>query len=178
MTRFVALLRGINVGGHRVKMDHLRALFIDMGFEDVSTFIASGNVLFTAEADDGQAVTARIEGALADSLGYGVETFLRTPEELRAVIDFTPPGHDEARSLYVAFLKNEPDGAMRARFDEIGSPRDRFTFHGREIYWSIDGKLSESPLFTGSALDKAFGDVRSTTRNITSLRRLVAKAEA
>lgn len=177
MPRYVALLRGINVGGHRVKMDRLRELFVGMDFEDVSTFIASGNVIFTDDSDDAEALAGRIEQGLADALGYGVETFIRSPEELADAVRFDPPEHEEGRALYVIFLKAPPDAAVRARFAEIDSQTDRFTFSGREIYWSIEGKLSDSPLFA-KGLGKAIGDATTTSRNTTSLRRLVAKLES
>lgn len=176
MPRHIALLRGINVGGHRVKMNRLRDLFREMGFAEVSTFIASGNVIFSDDSRDVDELTGRIERHLAEALGYDVETFLRSPERLAEVVDFEPPGHDEGRALYVVFLKAPADAGMRKRFAEIDSESDRFTFSEREIYWSIAGKLSESPLFR-SGLGKAIGDASTTARNTTSLRRLVAKLE-
>jgi uncharacterized protein (DUF1697 family) len=174
----VALLRGINVGGHRVKMAELRALFAAMGFADVETFIASGNVLFRTADHDDDAVAARIERDLEEALGYGVPTFLRTRDALSAVVDAEPridfgdDVADDARSTYVVFLDAATDTDMRGRFDEISSAYDRFTFREREIYWSMPGKLSASPLFQ-RGLDRALGDVRSTTRNMTTVRRLL-----
>src|SRR4051794_1405623 len=90
MKRYVAFLRGINVGGHRVKMDHLRDLFTALGFSNVTTFIASGNVIFDTPAPDVSAIESRIEGHLKASLGYEVDTFLRTPAELATVVAFRP----------------------------------------------------------------------------------------
>lgn len=177
MPRHIALLRGINVGGHRVKMDRLRELFVQLGFGDVSTFIASGNVVFTDDSDDTDALEVRIQEYLADELGYGVETFIRSPEQLAEVVRFQPPGHADGRSLYVVFLKEAADAAMRARFAEIDSESDRFTFSDRQIYWSIAGKLSESPLFT-KGIGNAVGSASTTSRNKTSLLKLVAKLES
>jgi uncharacterized protein (DUF1697 family) len=173
----IALLRGINVGGHRVKMDRLRALFADMGFRGVETFIASGNVIFSSEASDQAALADRIEHGLREGLGYAVPTFMRTPSEVEAVAGYDPrTGHADSPdgSLYVVFLKQPPDDAMRARFTPLESSFDRFVFDGREIYWSMAGKLSASPLF-GTGLEKAVGAAPCTLRNITSVRRLVDK---
>jgi uncharacterized protein (DUF1697 family) len=173
----IALLRGINVGGHRVKMDRLRALFADMGFRGVETFIASGNVIFSSEASDQAALADRIEQALQEGLGYAVPTFMRTPSEVEAVAGYDPrTGHADSPdgSLYVVFLKQPPDNAMRARFTPLESSFDRFAFDGREIYWSMAGKLSASPLF-GTGIEKAVGAAPCTLRNITSVRRLVDK---
>ena len=174
MHRYVALLRGLNVGGHRVKMDHLRSLFQEMGHADVATFIASGNVIFSTSSDDVAAHEASIEAQLQEALGYEVATFVRTPEELQDVGAFEWVGQGSEDSVYVTFTK-EPVGAeVRHVLTGLESETDRFEFRGREMYWLIRGKLSESPLF-GGAVTKAMKGVPNTARNMTSLRKLLAK---
>lgn len=180
MSRSIAFLRGINVGGHRVKMDRLRELFEELGFSDVETFIASGNVIFTANSSDPADLEREIERHLERQLGYDVATFIRSPRELAAIATFEPfaPWGEEGSddSLYVIFLPAPPDAELRERFDDLGTPMDDFQFSGREIYWLIRGKLSDSPLF-GAGLAKATGKVPNTMRNMTTLRRLVAMYE-
>ena len=78
MTVYIAFLRAINVGGRTVKMDRLRGLFEHLGYADVETFIASGNVIFQSPAEDTRALEQQIEAHLAASLGYEVATFVRT----------------------------------------------------------------------------------------------------
>ena len=90
MARYIAFLRAINVGGRTVKMDRLRELFEAMKFTDVSTFIASGNVVFNAPGKDPVVLETRIEKHLQQSLGYEVATFLRTPSELATMATFEP----------------------------------------------------------------------------------------
>ena len=85
MTRYVAFLRGLNVGGHTVKMDALRKHFEDLGFENVSTFIASGNVIFETKDAKPAALEKKIEQALERALGYEVATFLRTDKEVAQI---------------------------------------------------------------------------------------------
>ncbi len=175
MPRFIALLRGINVGGHRVKMDHLRALFGEMGHTDVATFIASGNVIFSSTSDDPSALEAGIEEHLRAALGYDVPTLIRTPTELEAVASFErleDEGPED--SVYVMFTEEPVEDAVRSALQGLESDMDGFEFRGREIYWLIRGKLSESPLFGGD-VSKAMRGVPHTTRNLTSLRKLVAK---
>jgi uncharacterized protein (DUF1697 family) len=178
MSQYVALLRGINVGGHRVKMDRLRALFEEMGFANVSTFIASGNVIFSESSDDVGSLIDRIERRLAQRLGYDVPTFIRSPAELEAIAAFEPAdaggSEPSTSSVYVILLGTPPDDDLRSTLSGLGSEMDEFRFSGREIYWLIQGKLSESPLF-GSGLEKATRGVPTTTRNITTIRRLVTK---
>ena len=176
--RYVALLRGINVGGHRVKMAHLRGLFDELRFDDVETLIASGNVIFSADTSDVGALRDKIEHHLKRELGYEVATFIRSSAELEEIAAFEPTGHDvregTVSSLYVIFLAANATDDMRSGFAGLSSEMDQFTISGREIYWLIHGKMSESPLFA-TGLEKATGKVPTTTRNMTTIRRLVAK---
>jgi uncharacterized protein (DUF1697 family) len=182
---YIAFLRGINVGGHRVKMDRLRGLFREMGFEGVSTVVASGNVLFEADSDDIGSLRQTIEGGLESALGYAVETFLRTPERLSEVGDHGPTSHstgpgaedDSGTAHYVLFLHHSASARLQAALTELESDTDRFTFDGNEIHWWIQGKMSESPLF-GGALDRALGGVPYTMRNMNTVGRIVAKIRA
>ena len=173
--RYTALLRGLNVGGHRVKMDHLRGLFEEMGFSAVSTFIASGNVLFEAAAGEpAAALEARIERHLEAALGYAVATFLRTPEELAAAAALRPfDGVEDGggRTLMVSFHKEPPDAALRARLDALRTPTDDFRVHAREVYWLTGPRMSESPV--GPQVTKALG--AGTMRNATTVRKLAEK---
>ncbi|MEP6916296.1 MAG: DUF1697 domain-containing protein, partial [Acidobacteriota bacterium] len=110
MTRYVAFLRAINVGGHVVKMDHLRALFEAMGAANVETLIASGNVIFDTARRNPAALERQIEVGLRQALGYQVTTFLRTLPEVAAVAAHSPfgPSEAEADARYVGFLKSAP----------------------------------------------------------------------
>lgn len=86
MTTFIALLRGINVGGHRVKMEQLRALFSELGFANIRSFIQSGNIFFDTSEADPVALASRIEAHLRAKLGYQVPVMLRTPAQLNEVL--------------------------------------------------------------------------------------------
>ena len=88
MPRYFALLRGINVGGHRVKMDRLRELVEALAFEQVETFIASGNVIFSSPSCDVPATEERIARHLQGALGYEVTTFIRSQSELDSIAAF------------------------------------------------------------------------------------------
>ena len=90
MPRYIAFLRAINVGGHTVKMDRLRQHFESLGFANVETFIASGNVVFETTAMDTAALETRIAAALHAALGYEVATFIRTEAELSGIAEYQP----------------------------------------------------------------------------------------
>ncbi len=175
MPRYFALLRGINVGGHRVKMDRLRELVEVLGFEHVETFIASGNVIFSSVSRDVPAMEERIARRLREALGYEVPTLIRTQSELESIATFEPsePALTD-QSVYVIFLTEAAGVDLRRNLDSLSTDTDRFEFAGREAYWLIRGKLSESPLF-GMGLTKMTGGVLTTMRNMTTIRRLVAK---
>lgn len=178
MHQYIAFLRGINVGGHRVKMDRLRALFGEMGMSDVSTFIASGNVIFRTDSDDVDAVTEQIERHLSQGLGYDVPTFLRSPTQLEEIACFAPVDHGDGeeseRSVYVVLLPTPASDELRLRFADLCTEMDQFLVSGTEVYWQIRGKLSDSPLFQ-IGLKAALQGLPTTTRNLNTLRRLAAK---
>ena len=178
MPRYFAFLRGINVGGHRIKMDRLRELVEALGFAQVETFIASGNLIFSSPSHDVDAMEGRIGDHLHAALGYEVTTRIRSQSELEAIAAFEPtePAQSD-QSMYVMLLAEEADGELRQRLDGLSTDTDCFEFSGHEVYWLIRGKVSESPLFNMN-LAKMTGGVSTTTRNLTTIWRLLAKYPA
>ena len=109
------------------------------------------------------------------TLAERVPTFIRSQSELESIATFEPsePAPTD-QSVYVIFLPEAADVELRRSLDNLRSDTDRFEFAGREAYWLIRGKLSESPLF-GVDLTKVTGRAPTTIRNMTTIRRLVAK---
>ena len=172
--RFVAFLRAINVGGHVVKMDRLRAEFEALGCRDVETFIASGNVLFTAPSDDAATLEQRIETQLDKTLGYPVATFLRTPGELAALVRNEPfSRRDASTGLYVGFLKSALSREMRDRLLAFHTDDDEFEVLGREAFWLCRTRFSDSKV-SGAKIEKALA-MPATFRNVTTVRTLALK---
>ncbi len=180
MPRFVALLRAINVGGHVVKMDRLRKIFESLGFSNVETFIASGNVIFESPTTNGKTLEKQIESRLQKSLGYEVVTFIRFASELAAIANYKPFTASEldaeSNSLYVVFLPIRPNSASRNNLMAFRTEVDDLHVHGREIYWLCRKKFSESAL-SGALLEKTIG-MPATIRNSTTIRELAAKYPA
>ena len=176
MTRYVAFLRAINVGGHNVKMERLRALFEALRFGNVETFIASGNVLFDSSSTATSAMETRIERHLEKHLGYAVATFIRPLATLASVVGghpfdtFEQAGH----ALSIGFLKHPVATADISRLTALETGYDEFHLRACEVYWLCHGKMSDSKAW-GTALDKALGGP-ATFRNITTVRKLAAKA--
>lgn|SRR5574341_394750 len=176
MTQYIAFLRAINVGGHTVKMDRLRQLFEEMGFEEVETFIASGNVVFEADGDDLRALERQIEDGLREALGYEVATFIRTEAELAAIAEhraFPQAALDAAEAFNVAFLAEPPDGESVGRLMALRTDIDDFAVNGREVYWLCRKKQSEST-FSNAVLEKTLGQ-KPTLRGISTVRKMAAK---
>jgi len=171
MPRFVALLGGVNVGGHRVTMDRLRAEVASLGFTQVRTFIASGNVIFTAP-DQGDHETV-ISAHLGAQLGWAVPTFVRPAEEVITAAELrpfgtVPPGHIHM----VAFCRTVPDPAV---LSSLADPTDLFQSSGRELHWLRGGGLTQSPI-TLTKLTRLIGP--NTTRNATTVTRLASLLRA
>lgn len=177
MPKYVAFLRAINVGGHIVKMDHLRRLFEQLGFENVETFIASGNVIFDAKSKSTNALEKKIEKCLAQELGYPVSTFLRSTDELPAIAEHKAFSESElnakGHTLYIGFLADAPGEGAKAAVKSLRNEADDFHLHGREVYWLFRRKFSESEV-SGAQLAKALG-MPTTLRNVTTVRKLAAK---
>jgi uncharacterized protein (DUF1697 family) len=163
--RHVAFLGGINVGGHRVTMDRLRAEVAALGFDEVTTFIASGNVCFSApaRADHDQLISA----GLGAALGWPVPTFVRTASEVVTAVDLRPFGDvPEGHTHMVAFCRTEPDRAIEG----LSTDHEQFQIHGHDVHWHLAGGLMSSALGLPK-LAKTLGQP-CTTRNMNSLRKL------
>jgi len=175
MPRHVAFLRAINVGGHTVKMDHLRRLFEELGLKDVETFIASGNVIFRSPAKSAS-LEAKIERHLRQALGYDVDTFIRTDDEVAAVAGYRPfKGTPEgfAGSLVVGFVRESLDTVTSRALVALRTDIDDLHVNGREVYWRTAGRQSDSTL--GNALFERTLKGKATFRNINTVTRLAAR---
>ncbi|MDQ2888952.1 MAG: DUF1697 domain-containing protein [Gemmatimonadota bacterium] len=178
MIRYVAFLRGINLGKRRVEMARLRTLFEEMGFVDVATFIASGNVLFSAAERDASKLESRIAGGLQRAQGYDVDTFVRPLSAVAAIASSHPfPDGAESDTVHVAFLHDALDARTARSLAALRTTEDRFVVHGTEYYWSCSVRTSDSKVWTLREL-KALALPSATMRNMTSVRKLVAKHQS
>ena len=178
--RYAALLRAINVGGHTVKMKELCAMFEAMRLSNVRSVIASGNVLFETRASDAAVLESRIETALRKALGYDVETFLRTPEELDALVAHDPfAAKDpvlEGHRVHVHFTRSPLTVDERKQVLALATDYDDFAVFGREIYWRTRGNSSDSTI-TPAMWGRAFKRP-TTARNVTTVKKLAEKLRA
>jgi uncharacterized protein (DUF1697 family) len=179
MTTWIALLRGINVGGsRRVPMADLRAALEGIGLDDVRTYIVSGNVVFRSRRSNAAALTRAIETAIERRFGFPVAVVLRTAAEMRAVLaaDPIPDGSaaDPARR-YAVFLSTDPSPDRLAAIDPAVVAPDVFVAGDRVIHAWYKGGLQASKL-AGRLTDRGLG-VTATARNWNTVRKLVEIAE-
>lgn len=174
MTRYVALLRGINVGGHRrVAMADLRALLAELGYEDVQTLLQSGNAVFTAKLEP-ERVTRDLEQRIEADLGVRTEIVVRTGEELAAVVERDPLGSvaNDPKRYQVSFLSAAPDPGVASEIAALDLAPEQCVLSGREIYaWHPEG-IHSSPLarlLSGPRLG-----VSATARNWNTVTKLLA----
>ncbi len=181
MHHYVAFLRGINLGRRRIKMEHLRHLFEEMKFADVATFIASGNVIFASNAGDGRRLQRQIQRHLWQSLGYEVDTFVRTRAEVAAVAAFRPfaPADfaDPANTVHAGFLAEALPADQARQLVACRTEVDEFRVAGREFYWLCRIRTSESKVWTSPGI-KALALSSFTMRNLTTVRRLTKQYPA
>jgi len=167
--RHVAFLRAINVGGRRASRDQLTTCLESLGFENVTTFRASGNLVFDAPRQSRAALTKRIDEALTDSLGYDVRAFLRTASDVRAIAAHTPFPRKivdaSGGKLQVALLAKAPSKAARDEVLAMATDDDRLAIDGTELYWLPSGGQMQTDLDL-RAIDALVGENTRRTQNM------------
>jgi uncharacterized protein (DUF1697 family) len=165
MTKFIALLRAVNVGGTgKLAMADLRSACADAGFDRIETYIASGNVVFESDGTAGR-VQAELESRLCDHGSGPIQVFIRTALELREVLRGNPFPKAEPKLTYVFFLRNKPPqlatvNVLRRVNEELGAGK-------REIYVHYPSGMGQSKLVIPAAKE-------GTARNMNTIAKLVA----
>ena len=177
MARYVALLRGINLGPrNRVAMPALREALEEAGFEDVKTYVQSGNVVLSSRV---KAETARrkIERVVADRFGLEIPVVVRTRAELAAVVRRNPLGTiaTEPKRYQVSFLSGKLSAKVVRELEEVAAEDERVVVAGREVYAWHPRTIARSKLWAKLA-GKTLG-VTATSRNWTTVEALLALAD-
>ena len=179
MTRYIALLRGINVGGNRIlPMKQLVAMFEEAKCVNVRSYIQSGNLVFTAPPNVVKGLPALLEKKIADRFGFSAPILLRNHAELARIARSNPflkAGMPE-QWLHVYFLAGEPSPAAIKSLDPNRSPGDRFHVAGREIYLHTPNGMGRSKL-TSAYFDSKLSTV-ATARNWATVLKLLEMTKA
>ncbi|MFD5315350.1 DUF1697 domain-containing protein [Streptomyces sp. NPDC127098] len=175
MATYAALLRGINVGGHRkVPMAELRQLLTELGHGAAGTYLQSGNAVFTAPAADPATLTGALEDAVAERFGFRVDCLVLGRAELRAAVERCPfPAAElDPAKLVVVFLTRPAADHPVAGSDPARWAPDEFRVGERELFAWFPGGMGRSKL--GEALSRPGGDVVATARNWRTVTALVS----
>lgn len=176
--RYVAFLRGINLGKRKATKEQLADIFVGLGFLNVKTLIASGNVVFNAgeagNTDDEAAMIKQIEAALRDGLGFSVDTMLRTQAAVEAMLDADPFAGVEVTKqtrLYVTLLAKPTASSLKLPHEHMDGALRILSRTEREIYSVVtlgDGRGSVDAM---GFLEKEYGK-QVTTRNWNTIQKL------
>lgn len=178
MPRYFSFLRAINVGGRNVTMEQLRGHFTDLGFSEVESFIASGNIIFSSRTRGIPALQAKIEEGLKKVLGYGVSTFIRTEQQVASMHSHRPFPAAEmqaAHAVYVGLMAQPPTPTAVRDLLALNDKANKFCVNGSEVYWLGMHRQDESPI-SMAKMERAL-KAPATFRNLNTIARLVAKYE-
>ncbi len=174
MTRYAAFLRGVNVGGVNLKMADVAAALTEAGFDDVTTVLASGNVLMTSKARV-SAVRTKAEKALRDAFGYDAWVLAYDLDTVRAISDAFPFEREvQGRHSYVTFVTGAEVLDELAGLAEGAGPEEKIERGEGVVYWQVP---------KGGTLDTTIGKTMgakrfkssTTTRNLNTIEKILAK---
>lgn len=170
--RWVALLRGVNVGGITIRSAALAQIFRDLGFGDVKTVLASGNVLFST-AGSAAELKQRIETQLAETFGYEAWIILLRQAQLAPIVDAYPFDERDDRQSYIVFVSEA------AAFDELAGFGSEHTGQDEQVapgdgvlYWEVPRGSSTDTAMAKKLAKKRYKSV-TTTRNLRTVRKLL-----
>jgi uncharacterized protein (DUF1697 family) len=178
-TTFIALLRGINVGGHKpVAMSDLKAMLAKLGFKDARSILQSGNLIFRSDSDDSHDLESMLEAETHKRLGVQADFLTRSAKEWKGIVERNPfrkeaeadPGH-----LVVMFLKTAPKANEVSAAQDAIVGRETLRADGRQMYIVYPDGIGRSRL-TNVLLEKKLG-ARGTARNWNTVLKLLTVAD-
>jgi uncharacterized protein (DUF1697 family) len=179
MRTLIALLRGVNIGGHhKIKMEELRKLFAAMKLRDAQTYVQSGNVVFRAEGRDTAGIERKIRAGIAKKFGFEVSVMVRTAEELREVVrrnPFAKRKEIEPTKFAVMFLGDDPGEEKRKLARQIDTKPEELVLRGREAYIYFPNGMAR-PKMSWPKIERVLG-TSGTGRNWNSVMKLLELAE-
>ncbi len=173
MTRYIAFLRAINVGGRIVKMDDLKKIMAIPGLKNIITYIQSGNVVFDSAETDKGLLTKKIEKKLLTALGYEVTTFVKTIPDIESTIKKNPfKKIPEEMGLHVSFLATVPDAELVKQLLLLQNENEQFNVMGTEAYILVRKGAYGETKFSNTFLEKKL-KTQATTRNWATVNKML-----
>ncbi|MFB0833842.1 DUF1697 domain-containing protein [Arthrobacter halodurans] len=180
MTTFAVFLRGINVGGVRIAMKDLRQVLTEAGYGNVTTLLASGNVVLSAQSSDPARVKSHIETILREAFGYEAWVIVKTPAEIAEIAagyPFVPPDDGVPRHAYAVLTTGAATAREAAAECPAPSPGERYAARGDVLYWEVP-KGSSLDTNVAKQLARARYKPLATTRNLNTLHKVLAACDA
>lgn len=169
MPKYVALLRGINVGGRIIKMADLKDCFSGLDFNNVQTILQTGNVIFETEATVQPALKEKIEAALSQQFNYPAKIFLYKQADLKNIIDNYPLKQREGYHNYVVFTDDTTAKELARQAPNLDPSLEQIVVKGPIVYWQVQKGMTLKSQFGKSKL------INATTRNLNTLNKIAAK---
>lgn len=174
MNTYIGLLRGINVGGQKkIKMAELREHLSHLNFENLQTYIQSGNLVFNFKGDDNGQLQELITNRIKEVYEFEVPTMIRSKEELGTVLNENPYLSDNDKSIngmYVTFLEDYPSESLLAKMAELVLKDEEYTVKGKSIYLYFHAGFGKAKMNNNFFENKL--KVRATTRNWKTINKL------
>ncbi len=172
MTVLITLLRGINVSGkNKIKMEELRSLYESLGFEEIHTYIQSGNVIFRTNLLDTTQMITQIRNKINQEYGFDVIVIVRTPEEFDQIIKNNPYSDKDLTKVHVAFLSNEQYSYSIDELEKSITGQEEFEIRDKEIYLYLPHGSGRTKL-TNNFFEKKLG-MKATTRNLRTINKIL-----
>ncbi len=176
MVIYVSMIRGINVGEKKVKMDRLKEVYASLDFKNVKTYIQSGNVIFESKESDPTKLIRIIEKRIAEVLNFDVKVVIRTKNEMKNIINRNPFKKEDLKHIYVTFLSDIPSEKLIKDLDHIVTEdmknvSDKYNVSKREIYLFLPNGYGRTKL-NNNFFEKKL-DTSATTRNWRSINKIV-----
>lgn len=180
MQTYISILRGINLGGHKmIKMEQLAALFKSLNFKDIKTYIQSGNVVFQAVETNVHDFAKRIEEKISERFGFAVPVMVKEKNEIAAVLQNNPfikAEDKDVSKLHVTFLSQEPDKSYLDKINRLQYLPDEYILSGSTIYLYCPNGYGNTKLNNNFFENKL--KVTATTRNWKTVNELMDMANA
>ncbi|MGZ7119040.1 MAG: DUF1697 domain-containing protein [Methanobacterium sp.] len=176
--KYIALLRGINIGRkNRVKMADLVKTLESSGFENIKTYLQSGNVIFKCNSADTEKIAEDIKRKISQTFGLSINVIVRRDEELENIINSNPfikNPEIERNKLHVTFLNEKPDKENISNLDINKGKNEEFEVNNKEIYLYLPNGYARTKL-TNNLWEKKFNTI-ATTRNWKTVNKLLELA--
>jgi uncharacterized protein (DUF1697 family) len=177
MVTYISMIRGINVGGKKIKMDKLKELYRFLEFEEINTYIQSGNVIFKSSESDSLKLSRMIENRIFEIFNFDVKVLIRTKNEMKNVINGNPFDQEDHNHIYVTFLSDFPSEKLIDDLNSIVDPditksrSEKYYISNKEIYLFLPNGYGRTKL-NNNFFEKKLR-LYATTRNWRSVNKIV-----